>query len=53
MLQFSPNATLESSVSLSVVHFVRKGQFMFIIIVGKETTIAKSIHRLPYQKISG
>jgi hypothetical protein len=37
MLQFSPNATFESSVSLSVVHNVHKGQFMFIIIVGKET----------------
>jgi hypothetical protein len=52
MLQFSPNATFESFVSLSVIHYVRKGQIMFII-VGKDTTIARSIYQLPYQKIPG
>ena len=52
MLQFSPNVTFEISVSLAVVHYIQKGQFMFIIIVGKETT-SRSMPRLPYQKISG
>ena len=52
MLQFSPNATVEISVSFAVVHYIQKGQFMFIIIVGKDTT-SRYMHRLPYQKISG